>query len=127
MDMYDWTYHTGRLILVTGPEPALGILAGCLPVMSPCLRLASNKIRSTLRSLRDSSDEQVPRGGDPNHPPTIGQGERFSLKTMGIGSQASEGFERLNGDAFSLTSVAVGVVGEEKMAKVDEAGPIQAR
>jgi hypothetical protein len=127
MDMYDWTYHTGRLILVTGPEPALGILAGCLPVMSPCLRLASNKIRSTLRSSRETGERKVPSDGDAQHPPTIGHGKRFSLKAMGAGSQASGGFERLDENVFPLSSVAVGVIREEKLATMDEAGRTQAR
>jgi hypothetical protein len=29
------------------------------------------------------------------HPPTIGQGRRISLRVMGLGSVASEGFDRL--------------------------------
>ena len=111
MDMYDWTYHTGRIVLFNGPEPALGILAGCLPVMSPCLRLASNKIRSTLRSARGSSEQQVPCDEDAQYPPTIGRGGRISLKSTATGSFVNIDVERLVGDVDALNGVTIGATG----------------
>lgn len=95
VDMNDWTYHAGRIILFNGPEPALGILAGCLPVMSPCLRLVSNKIKSNLRPSKQSSEREK---SSSQHPPTIGQGKRFSLKAMELDSEASQDLGNLEGD-----------------------------
>ena len=92
MDVNDWTYHTGRIILFNGSEPALGILAGCLPVMLPCLRVMSNKIKS-FRS--DKATEQQEHLHNSEHPPTIGRAKRVSLRAMRLGSATSEGFDRL--------------------------------
>ncbi|KAF2690905.1 hypothetical protein K458DRAFT_483054 [Lentithecium fluviatile CBS 122367] len=127
MDMYDWTYHTGRIILFNGSEPALGILAGCLPIMSPCLRLASDKIKTTSKSLRGASEQRTPSEPDAQHPPTIGQGKRLSLKEIRMESRASQGFEILDGERYPLSSVAVGVLdGKEKVqTHIDVSGKEQ--
>lgn len=93
MDANDWTYHTGRIILFNAPEPALGILAGCLPVMSPCLRIISNKLRFNRASK--ATDEETFHVCQSEHPPTIGHANRMSLRVTRLGSATSEGFDRL--------------------------------
>lgn len=118
MDANDWTYHTGRIILFNGPEPALGILAGCLPVMSPCLRVISNKIKS-YRSCK-ATDEESLNMRQSEHPPTIGHANRVSLRAMGLGSAASDGFDRLESQTniVPLANVTVTVVGREGKEEV---------
>ena len=116
MDVKDWTYHTGRIILFNGPEPALGILAGCLPVMSPCLRVMSNKIKSFR--LGKAVNQQV-HVQNSEHPPTIGHAKRVSLRAMRLSSTTSEGFDRLNGQTIivPLTDIAVSAVEEIYVVK----------
>lgn len=116
MDFMDWTYHTGRIMLFNGPEPALGILAGCLPVLSPCLRLVSNKIKSCVSRTKDSPSPD-PRMS--THPPTIGQAKRMSLRAMRIGSVHSDGFDRLGSQTNVVPLVSVSIDGE-KNHKVEE-------
>lgn len=108
LDANDWTYHSGRIILCNGPEPSLGILAGCIPVISPCFSLVSRVLRSSLGSSRPSEPEE--RSGA--FPPTIGAAKnRLSIRsiTMGIGGkhESGTGFQRLEYEDHALTSITV--------------------
>ncbi|KAF2874682.1 hypothetical protein BDV95DRAFT_603483 [Massariosphaeria phaeospora] len=107
LDAQDWTYHTGRIILWSGAEPALGILAGCLPIMSPCFRFASNKLKSSFKSTGISSTKASSQP-DQVHPPTIGAAKRFSIRGMGMSISATEtnaGFSRIENDGYPLTTI----------------------
>jgi hypothetical protein len=109
LDANDWTYQTGRIILFNGPEPSLGILAGCLPIISPCFSFASKFFRPSPRSTRSSKPEH--HSGI--FPPTIGAAaNRHSIRsiTMGIGGkyESGAGFQRLEYEDHALSSIAVG-------------------
>jgi hypothetical protein len=48
MDYTDSTYGFAYGGMITVIEPALGILAGCIPVMAPCVKLLTRHVRSTI-------------------------------------------------------------------------------
>lgn len=121
MDMDDWTYHAGRVVLFNGPDPALSILAGCLPIMSPCLRLASSRIKSRF-TLSKRSNRTEPSALQ--RPPTIGQGERLPLKTLRLESEGSQKYQRLEEDGYPVATEALGVMTPIKEGKRKQ-GPEQ--
>lgn len=48
MDFADLTRTAAPAVMFSVPEPALSIVAGCLPIIVPLYRLASNKLTSSI-------------------------------------------------------------------------------
>lgn len=89
-----WGYAHGTMLTVA--EPALGILAGCIPIMSPCYLFLTRRIRTSILSTKS---------GTISTPRRVGATDE---------SRKSNPFKRLEDHMYPLTDVKVSGMDETK-------------
>lgn len=97
LDTRDVTWTASPILLFSVTEPCLGILAGCLPIISPIFTRASRKLRYGLSHMT-GSDPNANSGAD-------GTARKTQKKSSLHGSNG--GFIRLRPDPYALTDVLV--------------------
>jgi hypothetical protein len=63
LDFHDLPYSAARAVMVAVPEPVLSLVAGCIPIMVPLFRRATNKLRSATSTIRTAPPSYESRAG----------------------------------------------------------------
>lgn len=63
LDFHDLPYSAARAVMVAVPEPVLSLVAGCIPIMVPLFRRATNKLRSVTSTIHNAPPSYESRAG----------------------------------------------------------------
>lgn len=94
-----WGYAHGTMLTII--EPSLGILAGCIPIMSPCLASLARRVKSGFPLVKGGATANSPKAGG------------------GGNKRISNPFKRLEDHMYPLTDVKVSHATETRRSSTE--------